>query len=320
MPGFTTHYLFGLSAYRKSQNLTLKRNLRKNRAAYGAGLQGPDLFFYFLPSYALHKANLGAITHSQNTGAFLRHLLASRRMFGDAQDRRIAEAYAAGFIGHYILDTNCHPYIYFQTGYDVSARPSASYHGRHMGLETAIDAELLRLYKRRNPSAFRQDATISLSARQKRVVASVLHYAYRKTFPLLLSSYPLMRVSIRSFQFGIRRLHDASGWKKPLLRRLESLCPGYPLLSSLIPGRNTEYEDPLNLSHARWTHPWDGSISSRQSFPDLMACAQKSFSEALDDAAQLFSAEIRTPKERQLFERLLRRLGDKSYLSGLPLT
>ena len=48
MPGFTTHYLFGLNTWKKLDNIPLKQVIQNNHAAYSLGLQGPDLFFYFL--------------------------------------------------------------------------------------------------------------------------------------------------------------------------------------------------------------------------------------------------------------------------------
>lgn len=50
MPGYVTHYIFGREVYHNLKNNSLKKNLYYNRAAYGLGLQGPDIFFIiFLP-------------------------------------------------------------------------------------------------------------------------------------------------------------------------------------------------------------------------------------------------------------------------------
>ena len=50
MPGFVTHYLFGEEIYHQLKCNFQKKNLFYNRSAYAFGLQGPDLFFYYLPS------------------------------------------------------------------------------------------------------------------------------------------------------------------------------------------------------------------------------------------------------------------------------
>lgn len=70
MPGFVTHYLFGEEIYHQLKCNSQKKNLSYNRSAYAFGLQGPDLFFYYLPSYALHSHNLGALAHTTEPRAF----------------------------------------------------------------------------------------------------------------------------------------------------------------------------------------------------------------------------------------------------------
>lgn len=117
MPGYVTHYIFGREVYHNLKNNSLKKNLYYNCAAYGLGLQGPDIFFYYLPSYVLEGHNIGALAHVCETSAFFQGLIESRNQFSSRTDLNIAEAYLIGFLGHYTLDTICHPYIYAMTHY-----------------------------------------------------------------------------------------------------------------------------------------------------------------------------------------------------------
>ena len=48
MPGFTTHYLFGLNSFRELEEPDLVSCIRKFPHAFCMGLQGPDIFFYYL--------------------------------------------------------------------------------------------------------------------------------------------------------------------------------------------------------------------------------------------------------------------------------
>lgn len=313
MPGFTTHYLFGLNTYRQLEYNSLKKIIQTNHAAYSLGLQGPDLFFYFLPSYTIHANNIGSVAHTENTGTFLYYLLRSRQLFADRRQQHIAEAYIAGFLGHYTLDTHCHPYVYWKTNFQEK---SNRYHGRHMCLEVDIDTELLQFYKHCRPSAFRQDRTIHLTRLQVRTIAAILHYVYRKTYPELKIIYPTMYISIRSIQLGTKWLWDPSGRKKWLLNRLEKLILGYPLLSTLIPSDTlTFYLDPLNILHRPWHNPWNLSKTSKASFLDLMEKAQTSYLELLADFNQLIQkcpAHAKAPTKT-----FLKKLGSRSYHSGL---
>lgn len=315
MPGFTTHYLFGLSAYRTLNCQSLKQTIKSSHDAYSLGLQGPDVFFYFLPSYAIHRNNIGAVAHTDKTGVFLKHLLGSRKLFQKPEERRIAESYIAGFLGHYTLDTHCHPYVYWKTDFKEK---NGRYHSCHMSLETDIDTELLQYYKGLLPSAFRQDYTIRLSRLESRIVASVLYYVYRKTYPELNIQYVTMRAAIRSMQLGVKYLHDPSGKKKSIGGRLETMVLGYPLLTTLIASDTlTVHTDPLNLLREPWENPWDRSRISTESFFDLMEKAQSAYLQLLTDLDKLFQAPLRTRAEKLQTETLLDKLGGKSYHSGL---
>lgn len=161
MPGFVTHYLFGEEIYHQLKCNFQKKNLFYNRSAYAFGLQGPDLFFYYLPSYALHRHNLGALAHTTEPRAFFHGLLESYGRLSSAADRGIAEAYISGFLGHYLLDTTCHPYIYAMTHYHD--KKEKSYFSRHAYLETEIDTELLARKRHKTPCEFHAADTIQLT-------------------------------------------------------------------------------------------------------------------------------------------------------------
>lgn len=315
MPGFTTHYLFGLNTYKQLDDHSLKRTIQKNHAAFSLGLQGPDLFFYFLPSYMVHRDNIGSIAHIQKTSEFLHHLLDSRKLFPDKKERGIAEAYIAGFLGHYMLDTHCHPYIYWKTDFKEK---SNRYYSSHMSLETDIDAQLLEFYKHRPPSAFHQNSTILLTRLQLRTIATILYYVYKKTYPELGIFYTTIRTSIRSIQLGTKFLRDPSGRKKTVIGYLEKRILGYPLLSTMIPSDTLTFHiDPLNILHKQWKNPWDTSLVSNESFLDLMERAQENYRNILTDLHRLFCTRPHAPSEKLRTEKLLAVLGNNSYHSGL---
>ena len=75
------------------------------------GCQGPDPLFYrkILLGSPLHK--LGNRMHSEKTDELFAALSrAVRDLSGDAQE--IAAAYFYGFVCHYALDSEIHPYVY----------------------------------------------------------------------------------------------------------------------------------------------------------------------------------------------------------------
>lgn len=315
MPGFVTHYLFGRETYGKLSPSSLKKNLYYNRAAYGLGLQGPDCIFYYLPSYILHGKNLGSLAHTTDTQKFYLSLLESRTLFHSPKDQRIAEAYLFGFLGHYTLDTVCHPFIYGRTGYH--GRGEKSYFSRHAYLETDIDTDLLAQKLHLTPSAFYGAETLTLSFRQKRVISTMLCYAYRHTYPNLHVSWLTMFFAIFSIQLGMFILHDDTGQKKVLFRWAEKHFLGFPLFSPLIPSDSLFFRtDPFNMQHKPWTNPWDPSQTSSESFFDLYEKAGDVYLRRIKKLAHYLYCKDNVQAQKYLTD-FLTDYGNNSLHSGL---
>lgn len=316
MPGFTTHYLFGTDAFHELKCAPLKRNLYYNRAAYALGLQGPDLFFYYLPSYAfLWGHNLGALAHDQRTGEFFQNLLESRYLFTSLADRRIAEAYLFGFLGHYTLDTICHPYIYSRTDYHGELK---GYFAKHAYLETEIDTELLALKQNRKPSEFHQNHTLALSFQQRIVIARMLQFAYTRTYPEFKSRFITMLLGIFSMRLGVCLLHDKTGQKKVLARLAEKYFLGFPHFSPLIASDKLHFcKDPFNMKHRKWANPWNPSLVSTESFFDLYEKAGVLYQKRI----RMLYRYLRMPENSREAENYLQEFrkeyGNLSFASGL---
>lgn len=315
MPGFTTHYLFGIDAYTHIPCGSFRDNLKHNHSAFALGLQGPDLFFYYLPSYLMHRQNIGALAHSSHTGAFFANLLDSRQLFSEKpQALGIADAYITGFIGHYTLDCAVHPYVYAFTGYNPKTPPShTQYFGQHAYFETEIDCELLFRKKRLYPSEFHQSATIRLSHLQRKVITRMLVYAYRSTYPGIAASDILLGGAPLWMKLGTRFLRDPSGQKKVLARLIEKLFLGRAFLSPMVASDYYRFiEDPLNLTHRGWKHPWTGEIH-HTSFPELYQQAEVLYLKRIRELAHLLRDGC-PANEKETF---LLEYGNRSFLSGL---
>ncbi|GFI26603.1 hypothetical protein IMSAGC012_01724 [Lachnospiraceae bacterium] len=315
MPGFTTHYLFGQQTYQSLQDSEQKRAIQKYNSVFALGLQGPDIFFYDVISAVLAKKNPGSTAHTADTRRFLRQLLDSPRIFPDKKDRRIAQVYISGFIGHYLLDTVCHPYVYAMTHY---GRHPKGYIGQHIRLETDIDTTLLQMFLHRQPSEFHQNETIAVSKEQREIISALLYYSFSRTYPGLGITRHGILQAIHAMQLGTKLLYDPTGRKKIWIRRIESIVPGYPLLSPLVPNDKLIFhKDPCNLRHKSWRNPWDARLISSESFPELFEKARRKYCRMLKELERFFLTEY-TPEEsaRQICL-LLAHLGNLCYHSGL---
>ena len=318
MTGFATHYLFGRETYHKLNQTSLKRNLYRNRGAFCLGLQGPDIFFYYLPSYILHGNNIGAIAHIEETNAFFHGLILSYDRLKDESERQIAEAYLVGYLGHYMLDTTCHPYIYAMSHY---AGRTNDYYARHAYLETDIDTFLLEKKLHRKPRDFKIFRTFALTFRQIKVIAHLLYDAYHYAFPALPVSRATMYMGIFSVHLGTRMLRDTTGQKKVLFRFIEKHLLGYPIFSPLIPSNTRVFRsDPLNLRHARWSNPWDKQHSSTESFFDLYKKAGKRYLCLSTQLHVLLQTETTNTQHSTLLHEFLKEYDNLSFHSGLDVS
>ena len=152
MPGFTTHYIMGMKAYNDLPANQLKHIIAKYRWLYQLGLQGPDIFFYYIPILR-HRdyRNVGSYMHEHHVQDFFVNYLEETARISSKQQREQALAYFCGYICHYIGDSICHPFVYGRIQYDT-ANPSMAHHGLHAELENDIDALLLHRYKKKKPS------------------------------------------------------------------------------------------------------------------------------------------------------------------------
>lgn len=318
MPGFTTHYLLGKDLYKGLPKGPIKKNLSKNHRAFCLGLQGPDIFFFYLPSHIFHKENLGALAQDKKTGEFFLNLLESRTLFtGNKKQLKIADAYIIGFIGHYTLDCTCHPFVYAFTDYNPSAPPKDThYFGSHAYLETEIDNAMLKRKYRMRPNQFHQDSTIMTTPLQHRVIAKMLCYAFKNTYQNLFVNFFMMHAAITSAVIGSRLLNDPTGQKKAFIRIIEQRLLGKAFISPMLPSDKFLFiRDPLNLRHKRWSHPWIPGRHSRKSFLNLYDQSLKLYYYRIEKYSHLIRSGYSKEKMIYFAENYY---GNLSFLSGLP--
>lgn len=106
MPAAYSHYRLGTIVFNKLQP-PLKKIIETDCDLFNIGLHGPDILFYNRP-YIHSKINrLGSAMHKQRADIFFYQALEVLK----ETNSKAQFAYLCGFICHYILDSNCHPYI-----------------------------------------------------------------------------------------------------------------------------------------------------------------------------------------------------------------
>lgn len=324
MPGFTTHYIFGMKAYNDMPFTPLKHTIAKYRWLYQLGLQGPDMFFYNIPILR-HRdyRNVGSYMHEHKVNAFFECCLRRIGTIRSRQQQEEAISYLAGFMNHYIADSICHPYVYGRIGYQVDT-PTSMHHGMHAHLENELDAILLWKYKKKKPSEFNQTATICLNGQEIQFISHFLASCINETYyPITYRNNfqvtpAMVHRSIWALRFGCRTLSDKTGKKKFGIAQVESIFVNHPVASAkMVTDSVTDYRSSCNLNHEAWGNPWDPTRVSTASFVDL-------FHETLDKCSRVYellnsAVTDNVPLDKQDLSPLLAELGNESYHSGLPV-
>jgi len=111
MPAILTHDFFGRDA---ADTVSSQVNLMSKDAhdAFLLGNQGPDPLFYLIIDPRISKqSRVGDLMHHARPAKLLLALRDALSMLTRAE-RPVGEAYAAGFLCHYLLDSAMHPLVF----------------------------------------------------------------------------------------------------------------------------------------------------------------------------------------------------------------
>lgn len=154
MPASYAHYRFGKLVL---PNLPpdARQCISRFRRMFDVGLQGPDFFFYYNPLMKTAVGQLGGQFHSQTGQEFFARACA-------AATSEAARAYLYGLLGHYCLDSACHPFV--QSKVD-------SGEVRHVALESEFDRYLLEMDGEPSPHTYNISKFLKLTRGECMTVA-----------------------------------------------------------------------------------------------------------------------------------------------------
>ncbi len=107
MPALYAHNRFGADVFNQLDD-ELKKILEKYYTQFRIGTQGPDLFFFYRLVIPNHVSKCGGDMHKENAALFFEK--AVEVILEKSRNSR-EYAYILGFICHFALDSECHPYI-----------------------------------------------------------------------------------------------------------------------------------------------------------------------------------------------------------------
>lgn len=145
MPSLLTHYLFAKNQYSKSVEVC--PFLKGNFDAFSIGNQGADPFFFMSVwpfrrlEINLIDKRIGTLIHKSMIKEFFEMMIKVINT-NYVEDKDVLYSYCLGFAGHYFLDRNIHPYVYYQTGFNHKGDLRKPYCYYHAIFEVMIDNDL----------------------------------------------------------------------------------------------------------------------------------------------------------------------------------
>ena len=102
MPGFMTHFTVGTNFQKKIPDGFVYNAIKNNQKVYNLGLQGPDIFFYFIPYKLINKKNLGSLLHRNKIKEFFVTSVNYIIKCSNKEEKEIMIAYISGFYAHFV--------------------------------------------------------------------------------------------------------------------------------------------------------------------------------------------------------------------------
>ena len=196
MPASYAHYRFGKRLL-PSLPADVRQTIQRFRRMYDMGLQGPDFFFYYNVLMKTATGDLGKTFHRQTGQEFF--TVAGKAAASDA-----AKAYLYGLLGHYCLDSTCHPFV---NQLDKIGE------ARHVPLESELERFLLALDKEPSPEAYDVSKHIRITRGECMTVAEF--------FPGVSGGQVFW--SIRSMAIAKKFLANPKRQKSPLRDKISGL-------------------------------------------------------------------------------------------------
>ncbi len=194
MPAAYAHYVFGKKVYQKLPEKERER-ICGNLDAFLLGLHGPDLLFYYYPLGKNRVNQLGKRLHREIAADFFEKGRANYR----SDDDPALRAYLYGFLCHFILDSECHPYISFymeekQLGHMEIEKELDRYLMKGDGLDPLRDAPIHHLISRRHTREQIARMFDGVSPRQ----AGVCIYSFRQVQRFFVCENPGKGMALRT--------------------------------------------------------------------------------------------------------------------------
>jgi len=248
MPDILTHTLFARMVARQIKNEKVREMINDNIKLFQLAAQGPDFLFYYKPLSLFNpiERQFGHMMHYNHTAVFF--IDAFKKLKKERDEKLLV--YMLGFLCHFHLDKNIHPYVYYVEKNGIWDYNDSRYTISHYDIEATMDIRLWEKYE--NEQAIKVDTSKLLDVVEfpEAILSYICSYA-RKYYDIKLNSKKLLKAKKTMIKL-LHILYDPNH-KKKILYKLP--IPRKPY----VVNRFLEY-DILNTKKHKWYYLGESEV------------------------------------------------------------
>lgn len=274
MPAIITHHLFGEDAANALPAGTIKG--QEELLAFLLGNQGPDPLYARILTTPQAASVCHKLADDLHDGHVVEAFVAAREAVTKLpdEDKRVGRAFVLGLLGHYVLDSTAHPFVYAQQFGICEADESLAELGDDVHALIESDIDVWMLWSQRGLTVRQAPAVANLARteRIRRVSSAIFSQIASQVFGTELGADEYGN-SVRDYAFIYRLIDPVESRHSHLVTKLEKRVRDKAYLKALA--HATKHDDTCpaaNLSCQRWRNPFTGKPSTL-SFGDLYILA-----------------------------------------------
>lgn len=213
MPAVYAHDRFGRIVSEQIHG-TLGELIQRYYPQFQIGLQGPDIFFFYMFNTPNKVVKYGNHLHEISAMPFFQEAVRVIRKKG--RDSR-EYAYLLGFLCHFVLDSECHPYV--EEMIEITG-------AQHLEVEEEFEKMLLRM-DQQDPFSYPLGDLIPADED----TVNALYPFYRQDSPI---TRKILRISLQDMKTVKRFFTAPQSWKYHTINTLLKVTGKYPYLKGLL--------------------------------------------------------------------------------------
>ena len=314
MPALITHDLFAKEVYKRLDN-RIKEKFSKEKIIYQTFAQSHDLLFYY-KSFSIKKSRrinfLGKIGHRRKTQEYFYNIIRLIKKF-HLENYQPDIAFLFGSITHFILDSTCHPLIFYKTGiFDPKNKETKKYKGMHSLMERSIDAIYYKKYYNKDYKDCNVSKEIIMNPKISIDLITLINMAYENTYDEKNVGIYIKRGIKNAKILYTIFINDKKGIKNKIYSFIDKITHNrYGYLQCYTTSLKGKKEF-LNENHNTWNHPCTKEETYNYSFDDL-------FEISIEKCLKVFNALYKVLYENKDINTLDNLLPNISYSTALCL-